>query len=100
MHQKKDIRIHKDPVSVSCMSYDGNYIGIGGSDGTTKVINLMSSSVYSSVKVHDMVVKACAFTPNTKVLVSGTPELNILLQKNVKNSSNSGGPLPLIPKIR
>ncbi|KRX02840.1 WD40-repeat-containing domain [Pseudocohnilembus persalinus] len=92
--EKEDIqhiqntKLHKHPVTASCISKEGLFLGIGTGDGAAKTINTRYYDIESSKHPHDMVVKGIDFTGDSRFLITGTPEFDIDFLANVRPSGN------------
>ena len=73
----KTIKVHHTAISASCISKEGMFLGLGGSDGASKIVNLRYMEVDSKNRNHDFVVKGLSFTSDSRYLVSGTPEMGV-----------------------
>ena len=80
----KTVQIHNAPITASCLSKEGIFMGIGGCDGASKVVNLRYLDIESKNHNHEFVVKGISFTTDSRFLVTGTPEMGVDLLQNLR----------------
>eukprot|EP01016_Furgasonia_blochmanni_P055334 TRINITY_DN9234_c0_g3_i5.p2 TRINITY_DN9234_c0_g3~~TRINITY_DN9234_c0_g3_i5.p2 ORF type:complete len:157 (+),score=14.65 TRINITY_DN9234_c0_g3_i5:111-581(+) len=91
----KTIKLDNWPISASCLSEDGLYMGIGTSEGSAKIITLRTWEIECSKRIHEMIVKGVTFVDNGRFLISGSTDYTYDILPNVRAS----GWFSLISKI-
>ena len=101
----KTMKVNNHPITASCLrlwfflyiiiSTDGIFLGVGGADGTAKIINLRffcdnSHSIVrhcdfeATAQPHDMVIKGISFTTDSRFLVSGATDFTYNFLANIR----------------
>ena len=67
------------------------FIGLGGLDGASKIVNLRYLEIDSQDRNHDFVVKDISFTSDSRYLVTGTPQMGVNILFNFKTEGARSG---------
>ncbi|CAD8150617.1 unnamed protein product [Paramecium pentaurelia] len=80
----KTIKVHGHPVTSTCQSKEGMFIGIGCSDGTVKIINARKLDIESSKQAHELPCTALCFTPDSRFIISGSVDAKYSFLQNTR----------------